>query len=481
MDRKNWSSHRYLWLAFLMTIGLAGFGTWKHFTVKADRPLYLFAAVDRGDIVSRVVAQGTIAPVVSVDVGSQVSGRIGELYADFNSEVKKGQILARLEPDLFQADVDQASASVRTMEATLHDDRAAVASARADLEKAKVDVLDKSHKFGRQKELLDASLVSQDDYETAQAALDTAIATRKAMQAEIDSAEARVKEDEARLKQAQANLETAKLNLEHSVITSPISGTVISRNVDRGQTVAASFSAPVLFTIGQDLTRMQVNTNIDETNVGHLKIGMKAAFTADAYPGQTFLGTIKQIRLAATTLNNVVTYDALINVPNPDLALKPGMTANVRIQIDQATDALKIPNSALRFKPSLSDAQMEAVFAKIGAEDYWKLNKDTISPPPPPAAGPGAANVQPRLAPKATVSGNLPGSTVPLWILGSDHVLAPVLVKLGLTDGMNTQIAEGKLRQGDSIVIGLEFDPNRAPRSTLARPPGFGGSPMIRR
>ncbi len=478
MDKKQWGRYRTLWLALLMTVGFGGFGAWKHFTVKADKPVYIFAAVDRGDIVSQVTAQGTLAPVVSVDVGSQVSGTIAELDADFNTEVKKGQILARLDPALFQADIDQQEANVRASEANLNDDAAALATAKADLEKAKVAVLEDQHKFDRQKELFDASLISQDDFDTAQATLDADKAAQKATEAEIDSAEARTKEDQARLKQARASLETSKLNLEHSVITSPTAGTVISRNVDRGQTVAAGFSTPVLFTIGQDLTKMQVNTNIDEANVGSLRIGMQAAFTVDAYPGQTFVGTIRQIRLNAVTLNNVVTYDALIDVPNPDLALKPGMTANVRIVTGKAAGTLKIRNSALRFKPGLTDLQYEAAFSKIGAEDYWKANKDIIEPPPPqPQQQPGSGA---RIPTKALAGRIMPGSVVPLWVSAEDRSLIPVLVKLGITDGENTEIAEGNVKDGDQIVVGLEFDPNR-PTSTLRRPPGFGGFPMLHR
>ncbi len=473
MDEKQWMRYRTLWLSLLIIVGIGGFGAWKHYTVKADKPEYILRTVDRGDVVSEVTAQGTLAPVVSVDVGSQVSGTIAELEADFNTEVKKGQLLAKLDPALFQADVDQQAANVRTSEENLDDDNAALAQARADLEKAKVTLLEDQHKFDREKELYDASLVSQDEYETSQATLDADKAALKATQAEIDSAQARIKEDESRLKQARATLETSKLNLEHSVITSPTDGTVISRNVDRGQTVAAGYATPVLFTIGQDLTKMQVNANIDEGDVSSLKPGMQATFAVDAYPGQTFVGTIRQVRLNATTINNVITYDALIDVPNPDLALKPGMTANVRIQVGNAVQALKIPNSALRFKPTMTDDQFAAAFRKIGAEDYWKANKDVLNPPPPTQQT-GSA---PPTTPKPTVGRTLPGSQVPLWVTDTNNVLTPVLVKIGLTDGTSTQIEEGKLKEGDSIVAGLAFDPNR-PALTMRRP-GFGGFPML--
>jgi HlyD family secretion protein len=482
MDKKQWYRYRYLWLALVTTLGLGGIGTWKHFIVKADKTTYLFSSVDRGDIVSQVVAQGSISPVVSVDVGSQVSGTIAELYADFNTVVKKGQLLARLDPQLYQADVDQQEANVRTAEANLGDDEAAIASARADVEKAKVDTLYKKHSYSRQKELFDQSLMSQDDMDTAQAALDAAIATQKAAEEEIESTTARYKEDQARLAQARATLATSKLNLDHSVITSPISGTVVNRNVDRGQTVAASFSAPVLFTIGQDLTKMLVNTNIDEASVGSLKVGMQATFLVDAYPGQPFTGTISQIRLNSTTVNNVVTYNAVISVDNPDLLLEPGMTANVKIQIAEADSVLRIVNSALRFKPNLTDGQFAEVFGKIGEEKFWNQNKDLIKPQAPPTPMPGAgAGSQPRIVTKAAKNPYTAGSQVPLWIVGPDgKSLVPVVVKLGLTDGMTTQIGEGNLKQGDRIVIGLEFDPNR-PAPNPSRMPGFGGTPMIRR
>ncbi len=467
-----------------MVVGFGGIGTWKFFTVKADKPTYIFGFVDRGDIVSQVMAQGTLAAVITVDVGSQVSGTIAELHADFNSEVKKGQVLAKLNQDLFQADVQQQEANVHTAEAQLNDDLAAIASAEADLQKAKVDVLDKQHKYNRQKELFDQDLISRDDYETAQAALDSSVAAQKAAEAALDSAKSKHKEDEARLVQARGALETARVNLEHTIITSPISGTIINRAVDVGQTVAASFSAPVLFSIGEDLTKMQVNTSIDEADVGNLRPGMAAAFTVDAYPGRDFEGKISQIRLAATTVNNVVTYDAVIDVPNPDLLLKPGMTANVRIVIEKAGGVLKVPNSALRFKPTLTDDQMQQAFSKAGEEKFWgfyrKSRQQSAAPLPVNAAGGMRGNSGPGRSQLMRDSGNttrtvMRGRRVPLWVLGADMSLQPVVVKLGITDGVGTQIDDAKLKQGDRIIVGYEFDPNRAMPLAGSRPPGFGG------
>ncbi len=481
MAAKRWYQSKYLWIVVFLLSASGSVGAWRVFTVKADKPAYLFAPIDKGDIVLQVAANGTLAAVTTVMVGTQVSGIIDELYADFNSEVKKGQLLAKLNPDLFEAQVQQAEASVRAAEATLNDDLASIASAKANLEKAKVDVLDKGRKIKRQKELFDQNLIARDDLDTAQAANDAAVATQNAAEAQLESAQARFKADQSRLQQAQANLETSKVNLEHTIITSPISGTIISRSVDRGQTVAASFSSPTLFTIGEDLTKMQVNTNIDEADVGRIKTGMEAAFTVDAYPGETFSGTISQIRLAATTVQNVVTYNAIIDVPNPQLKLKPGMTANVKILIEKAEKVLKFPNSALRFKPSLSDLEMEAAFKRSGEEKYYQYLK-SVAPAgstravrqssngfrPGGGGGPAGSGQAPAVRPSNR------GRRIPLWILGDDKQIRPVLVRIGLSDGVSTEISEGKLKEGDKIIVGLEVDPNRMSATTM-RPPGLGG------
>jgi HlyD family secretion protein len=504
MAVNRWYRSKYLWLSVVMLAALGGVGTWRFLGVKADQPKYLFGSVDRGDIVMQVAANGTLQAVTTVQVGSQVSGNIAELYADFNSEVKKGQLLAKLDPAIFQAQVDQADATVRTSEATLNDDAASIASTRANLEKAKVDVLDKQRKFKRTKELYDQGLVTKDDFETAQANLDASLATQKATEAQLESVQAKYKADQSRLVQAKANLETAKLNLEHTIITSPIAGTVIARSVDRGQTVAASFSSPTLFTIGEDLAKMQVSASIDEADVGRIKTGMEANFTVDAYPGETFSGTISQIRLAAVTVQNVVTYNAIIDVSNPQLKLKPGMTANVKILIEKVEDVLKLPNSALRFRPTLSDPEMEAAYKRAGEEKYYAFTKamsgsgGAAATPVAAAAssqggssmgsgggqnrggfGGGGGAAAPRRDMTAVMNRSSRGRRVPIWILGEDKLLRPTVVKLGLTDGVSTEIADGKLKQGDKIIIGLEFDPNRAAASTTTtRAPGFGGPGM---
>ncbi len=494
MSTRRWYRSKYLWLVLILLASLGGFGAWKFLTVKADKPTYLFGTVDRGDIVMQVAATGTLAAVTTVQVGSQVSGTIAELFADFNSEVKQGQLLAKLDPELFRTQVEQAEANVRAAEATINDDIASIATIQANLQKCKVDTMDKTRKFKRQNELSDSGLIAKDDLDTAQAAMDSAVANEKATDAQLDSAKARLNADKQRLSQTQASLRTAKVNLDHTIITSPISGTIISRNVDKGQTVAASFSAPVLYTIAADLTKMQVNTNIDEADVGRIKVGMSATFTVDAYQGETFQGTISQVRLSATTVQNVVTYNAIIDVPNLQLKLKPSMTANVKIMIERADAVLKIPNSALRFKPSLSDAEMEAAFKRSGEERFWSFYKNMAarSQAAPTGGGQtpagamgfarngggggmgGGGNAAPRRD-QSGAARPTRGRRVPIWILGEDKQLRPVVARLGLTDGVSTQLEESKFKEGDKIVIGLEVDPNRPATTPAAtRAPGFG-------
>jgi HlyD family secretion protein len=376
MSKPHWYSSKYFWLFLVVIIGGGVFGSWQMFTVKADKTSYIFGTVDKGSVVMQVQMTGTLAAVTTVAVGTQVSGTVSELHADFNSEVKKGQILAKLDPALFQTQLDQADASVKTSQAVINNDLASIATAKANIEKAKVDALNSTRKYKMIKELFDEGLETKDDMDSAQATLDSSNASLTATQSQLGSAQATLKADQARLDQAQANLKNAQVNLGHTIIASPISGTVISRNVDLGQTVAASFSTPTMFTIGEDLTKMQVITNTDEADVGKLKSGMEATFTVDAYTGETFHGAIRQVRLSATTVQNVVTYNAVIDVSNPDLKLKPGMTANVKIVIEKAENVLRLPNAAIRFKPQLTDEQMADAFKRAGEDRFYSFYKN---------------------------------------------------------------------------------------------------------
>ena len=294
--------------------------------------------VERGEVDLIVTATGTINPVINVLVGSQVSGTIKALYADFNSQVKEGQVIAQIDPAIFQAQVDQAKANVLNTQANL-------LNAQANLVKAEVAVVDAKRNLDRNKPLLERQVIAQATLDTAQVNYDTAVAQIEVAKAQVDSSKAQVE-------QAKAALNLAETNLRYATIRSPVNGTVISRNVDVGQTVAASLQAPTLFTIAKDLTKMQVDTNVSEADVGRITVGQDATFTVDAYPGRIFRGKVSEIRIAPIIVQNVVTYDVVIQVDNKDLKLKPGMTANVSVMIAHREGVLKIPNAALRFRAS---------------------------------------------------------------------------------------------------------------------------------
>ena len=286
-------------------------------------PKYATAAVDRGDIVETVGATGTLQAVTTVQVGSQVSGTIQSLGADFNTTVKKGQVIARLDPSSFEARVGQAKANL--------------ISARANVERARTAVVDGQQKYERAKELAAEQLLPQSDLETAKANYDSAVAQLKA--------------NEAAVSQADASVNQAQVDLDHTVITTPIDGVVINRAVDVGQTVAASFQAPVLFIIANDLTHMQVNAAVDEADIGRVKAGEDVSFRVDAYPDRSFAGRVEQVRLQPQTIQNVVSYNTIISVDNAEQKLMPGMTATVSVVVRKAENVLRLPASALRFRP----------------------------------------------------------------------------------------------------------------------------------
>jgi HlyD family secretion protein len=294
--------------------------------------------ISRGDIIDSVGATGTLQAVTTVQVGSQVSGNISFLGADFNSIVKKGQVVARLDPSLFDAQLQQARAN-------LNQSRANLVKAQSDLERSKVMLVDAQQKYTRSKELAAKSLLPQSDLDAAKIAVDSA-------EASLGSAEATVNQSQAAVSQSQASVNQNQVNLDHTVIEAPIDGIIIQRSVDVGQTVAASMQAPTLFIIAADLTKMQVNANIDEADVGRIRPGQNVTFRVDAYPGEEFVGTVAQIRLQPVVVQNVTTYGTIVNVPNSDLKLKPGMTANLKVQIAKRSDALRVPNAALRFRPN---------------------------------------------------------------------------------------------------------------------------------
>ncbi len=320
---------------------LAGGGyAYYRYTQKPVPPTINTARVTRGDLAEMVGATGALQAVTTVQVGTQVSGTIRELNADFNSLVRKGQVLARLDPSLFATQIEQA--------------RANLIRAQADLERLRVALDDSRTKLNRARELSEKKLIAQTELEAAEVA--------------VRSSEAQLRSQQAGVTQSEASLRQNEVNLQHTVIESPIDGLVISRNVDVGQTVAASMSAPTLFVLAADLTKMQVLASLDESDVGRIRPGQIVRFRVDAFPTEEFVGNVTQVRLQPTTVQNVVTYQTVIDVPNPELKLKPGMTANVNIEIARRADVLRVPNGALRFRPTAE------IFTALGQT-------------PPPAGG----------------------------------------------------------------------------------------------
>jgi HlyD family secretion protein len=326
-------------IALLVIAAIGGGAAAYYMTHSGTQIAVATAPITRADVIDAVASTGTLQPVISVTVGSQVSGNIAWLGADFNSIVKRNQIIAKLDPTLFEAAVAQAKAQVAQSEASLSNSKAQLLKDQANLAYQKVT-------YQRDGQLQKQNLITADQMDSAKAVVDQAAASVELDKAAIEQAQASVD-------QSKAQLNTNQTNLEHSIITSPIDGIVTQRSVDIGQTVQASMTAPTLFVIAEDLTQMQVNANIDESDVGRISPGQDVTFRVDAFPGVDFHGTVAQIRLNPTVVNNVTTYSTMLNVPNQDLRLKPGMTANLKIQVTKRTDVLRIPNTALRFRPSL--------------------------------------------------------------------------------------------------------------------------------
>lgn len=338
-------------LLFLIVAIVGGYLLYSILGQQAPPHKFRTVKVERGEISSVVTATGTINPVITVLVGSQVSGTIKELYADFNSRVREGQVIAQIDPALFEAQVEQGKANLQNAQANLLNAQANLKNAQANLNKAEIAVMDTKRTLERNKELFEKKVIAQATLDTAQTNYDTAIAQREVAKAQLESAKSQVESSKAQIEQAKASLKVSETNLRYTTIRSPVNGIVISRNVDVGQTVAASLQAPTLFTIAKDLTQMQVNTNVSEADIGRIATGHEATFTVDAFPERTFRGKVSEVRNAPQTIQNVVTYDVIIQVDNRELRLKPGMTANVSIQIEHKENILKIPNSALRFRP----------------------------------------------------------------------------------------------------------------------------------
>jgi HlyD family secretion protein len=389
--RKSRVSKRLLgWASASLAVSALGFVGWRYaHTHAAPLVRYQSAPADHGSLAARVTASGTVSAIVTVQVGSQVSGRIQAWYADFSTPVKKGQLIARIEPSLFQAAVAQAVANY--------------ASSKAAYDKAIANRALAERNYARELALFEESLADRAD-------VDAAEASAGASRADVEAAD-------AGMVQARAALDQAQLNLSYTRIVSPIDGVVISRSIDVGQTVAASFQAPTLFTIAQDLTKMEVDTNVAEGDVGKIREGMDATFGVDAFPTRTFRGVVRQVRDDATTIQNVVTYDAVIDVDNADMALRPTMTANVTFVYATKVDTVRIPNAALRFKPDAA-----TVVAMTGKGGSAASNRDELA------------------ADQRVV-----------WVTAGGRA-SPRVVRIGISDGIQTELVEGDVRPGDSIV-----------------------------
>ncbi len=387
------------WLLSFAGAGIVGgLALWWWLASDAPPIRYKTSIVDRGPISAFVTATGTVNPVISVQVGSQVSGKIKTLFADFNSVVTKGQVIAQIDPAVFESRVKQARASLR--------------NAKGSLVKAETALAQRKLELGRMTTLRAQEFVPQADLDLAKT--------------NFRDAEAQVEVIHAQVDQAQATLSNAELDLGYTTIYSPVNGIVVSRNVDVGQTVVASFQTPTLFVIAQDLTRMQVNANVSESDIGGVAERKDASFTVDAYPKEPFTGRVTQVRNAPISIQNVVTYDVVIEVDNRELKLKPGMTANVSIMTARKDGALRVPNAALRFKP------------------------------------PGAP---------------IEKKKTDLWMLDSQGRPQSVPVKAGLADAQFTEVLEGQVREGDAVIVGLEASEGTNQKNL---PPGFGMGPQMR-
>ena len=435
----------------VLTAVVVGIGLLAAFGLNRNTQAQHFTAkVERGQIDDVVEATGTINPIVTVLVGSQVSGTIAELHADFNSIVHKGDIVALIDPALFKGALLGAKSDLENAKANL-------VAARATVEKLKAALVQTKADYERAQGLSQGGVLSQQQLDVAKANYDSANAA-------VDAAVANVTQAEAQVGQKESAVSIAQTNLDYTVIRSPIDGTVVARNVDLGQTVAASFSAPTIFTIAKDLKVMWVYTKTDESDVGNIKIGEPVTFKVDAFPKETFHGVVKQVRMNATTVQSVVTYDTIIEFANPELKLFPGMTAYVTIPVATVQSAMKLPNTALRYKPPMTPEEILALYKQYGIDGSERVQAATEPAMTPAGAtnttrtGPGAQN-QPRI-PKT--------DTAIVWKLRPDNSMEPVKVSLGITDHAFTEVREvlkGQLKEGDDLII----------RSIVSKSQALGG------
>jgi HlyD family secretion protein len=432
--------NKSVWIAALLLVAAAGGGAvWWNQRAGSDAVTYRMAKIERGNLQATVASSGAVNPVALVTVGTQVSGQIRDLFADFNSEVKAGQLLAQIDPETFeyrvrsaQADVDAAHAAVATAQANL-------LAALTQVSRAQVDLTEAQRDLDRKQSLVEKQFIAQSEADKARALVNTSREALKAVQAQVGVAQAGVKSAEASVAQREAAMAQARIDLARTRITSPVNGIVIKRAIERGQTVAASLQAPELFIIAQNLRDMQVEAAIDESDVGRLRTGQKASFTVDAFPGQTFDGEIRQVRKAASNVANVVTYVAVVGFANVDGRLLPGMTANVRVVTDERAGVLKVPNSALRMR---------------------------------------IAGVEPAERTKGPAKGARTSTSGRIYLAGADGKPRALQVRLGVSDGSMTELLLGpdapvELTEGTEVIAGTKS----ATMGGTAKTPGAGPRP----
>src|ERR1700726_124556 len=419
------------WLILAGTVVVAGLFVTLGLN-RSTQAQHFAAKVERGEIRDVVEATGTINSVITVQVGSQVSGTIAKLNADFNSRVHKGDVVALIDPALFRGALLQAAADLKNSQANL-------VAAQANLEKAKAAWVQTKADYDRAVGLTKDGVMSKQQLDLAKSNYDAANAS-------VDAAAANITQAEAQISLKEAAVTVAQTNLDYTVIRSPIDGTVVARNVDVGQTVAASLQAPTIFTIAQDLTKMWVYAKTDESDVDNIKVGKTVTFKVDALPKQTFQGVVSQVRMNPTMVLSVVTYDTIIEFANPELKLFPGMTAYVTIPVSTAPNVIKLPNTALRYKPPIAPEEVLALYKRYGIEGAEEQRTTSISAAEG-ATGAQAAQNMPR-APKA--------ETAVVWKLHPDNSMEPVKVSLGITDHAYTEanaILKGELKEGDDLII----------------------------
>ena len=494
----------------LALLGGGGYAYWRSGGA-SDAPKYKLARAESGPIIAAVSATGSLTPVVSVQVGSQVSGQVKEILVDFNSPVKRDQLIARIDPETFQYRLRQAEADVEAA-------RAALGVQRAEVLRAKANLAEYQRDYERKKLLVEKNFISPAERDKAQSVYD-------AGRAALLVSESQAKNGEAQVRQREAQLAQARIDLERTAIKAPVDGVVVKRSIEPGQTVAASLQAPELFVIARNLTDMQVETSIDEADVGRIHAGQKASFTVDAFPGRAFTGEVRQVRKAATVVSNVVTYTVVISATNPDLTLLPGMTANVRIVTAEKDKALKLPNAALRFRPAgtaddpkasagapaAAPAQSQAPGGGLNAardrlitelkldadqqakvtaifdamRDKFRAARELPDAERNKAIARNRAEIREKvsvlltpeqktrydaLAAETQAARAGGGGSGRVWVPGSDGKPRAVDVRLGLTDGTMTEIVSGDVKEGSEIIVGLQTPSGKKASSGMPGP-----------